>query len=125
MKEVRETDFMLYEKSNGILIARYKPGFFVNLEVAKQIVAERIEFTGKEKVVVLIYDEGLTNVSREARLYLASKEANKYIKAGAIINKSPLTSVLGNFFIKLNKPVIPCKLFSNEANAIKWLMENS
>ncbi|MGC4233513.1 MAG: hypothetical protein QM594_11090 [Niabella sp.] len=124
MKQVQETDFMLYEKDDGILKAKYKPGVFVNLKAAKQIVADRLRFTGKEDLVVLIYDDGITNIDREARVYLASKEANKHIKAGVIINKSPVTSVVGNFFIKLNKPAIPCKLFSSEQKAVKWLTEN-
>lgn len=124
MKQVHETDYMVYEKNNYILKAKYKPGVLVDLKIAKQIVSDRLKFTGKEDLVVLIYDEGITNVDREARLYLASEEANKHIKAGAIINKSPFTSVVGNIFIKLNKPAIPCKLFSNEEKAVKWLVDN-
>lgn len=124
MGQVYETDYMVYEKGDHILKAKYKPGVFVDLEVAKQIVIDRMKFTGEEGFVVLIYDEGITNISGEARQYLASKEANEYIMAGAIINESPVTSIIGNIFVKLSKPAIPCKLFSNEEKAIDWLAEN-
>ncbi|HMR82058.1 MAG TPA: hypothetical protein PKE30_02965 [Niabella sp.] len=124
MNQIHETMYMLYEKDNKILKAKYKPGIYVDYEIAKQIVEDRISFTGNENLAVLIYDEGITNITREARMYLASKQANRHIRAGAIINKSPVTSVLGNFFIIVNKPSVPCKLFRNEAKAIKWLTEH-
>jgi hypothetical protein len=59
--------------------------------------------------------------SRECRAYFASDEAAKIQSAGALLISSPLSRLIGNFFIGLNKPKFPTTLFTNEYEAIKWL----
>lgn len=124
MNQIFETTYVFYEISDGVLKAKYKPGTYIDVGIAKQIVEERNEVVKNKSMPVIIYDEGIMNITTEARNYLASKEANKHLKAGAIINKSAITSVLGNFFINMNKPSLPAKLFRTEEQAIKWLKDN-
>jgi len=34
---------------------------------------------------------------------------------------SPLSQALGNMLMGLNRPAIPCRLFTSELEALKWL----
>jgi hypothetical protein len=45
------------------------------------------------------------------------------VSAFAIIIQSPLSRVIGNFFMGLNKPRVPARLFKSEKEAVKWLKE--
>ena len=43
--------------------------------------------------------------------------------AVALIVGTPLSRMLGNLILMVNKPRFPVKLFNNEADAVAWLLE--
>ncbi len=36
---------------------------------------------------------------------------------------SPISSMIGNFFIRISKPLVPTKIFTDEAKAKEWLKQ--
>jgi hypothetical protein len=38
-----------------------------------------------------------------------------------LIIGGPLSRIIGNFFLSVNKPLYPARLFDNEASALAWL----
>jgi hypothetical protein len=64
---------------------------------------------------------GLVAMDREARLFFAGEETAKVESAAALIIDSLLSRAIGNFFMGLNKPIIPTRLFTSEAEALAWL----
>ena len=116
-----DTPYVHYEVRDNILIATYKKGIRVNLEIAKKIVQDRLTFTGNKPMVALIYNQGVISMDKEARDYLSSSAGIEGLKAGAIILDSTFTSILGNFILSVSKPKIPAKMFKNVSQAIKWL----
>lgn len=63
----------------------------------------------------------IKSMDREARRFFAGPECAKAESAAALVIGSPITKAIGNFFLGLNKPIIPTRLFTNEADAIVWL----
>lgn len=61
------------------------------------------------------------SVGTEARKVAASEENNKYTIADAFVTDSVALKIVGNFYIRYDKPVRPTKLFTNEEDALKWL----
>jgi hypothetical protein len=61
------------------------------------------------------------SVDRKSREYISGKEAMKTARSLAIIIKSPMSKVVGNFLIGLNKPPYPIKMFTSKDEAIGWL----
>ena len=61
------------------------------------------------------------SVSREAREFFAGEETGKIISAIGLIIKSPISRVIGNFYLSVNRPSFPVKLFTSEEEAIRWL----
>jgi hypothetical protein len=43
------------------------------------------------------------------------------MSAVAIVVDTPLTRTMGNFFLAVNKPVAPTRLFEDEGSAVAWL----
>jgi hypothetical protein len=121
MIPVLDTAYVRFEFDGDILIATYKKGRTITLEAARDIVRERIEFTEGQPVGVLLVDRGVSSFDKAARDYLASSEGTRFIKAGAILCEGPATAIIGNFIIKVNKPTIPVRLFTNKERAIGWL----
>lgn len=69
----------------------------------------------------------LTNVvrmTRECRTHFASAQHAATFSRAALIVTSPISKVIGNFFLGLNKPVKPTRLFTNKEEALRWLLES-
>jgi hypothetical protein len=59
-------------------------------------------------------------LSREARTVYASSGPTAQ-SAVALLVESPLSRVIGTFFLGLNKPLVPTRLFATEREAAAWL----
>jgi hypothetical protein len=117
----QEEKYVHLEIEESILIGTYKKGLRITLPIAKSIVESRLKFTNNEEMPALVYNQGVVSMDKLARDFLSSIDGVKGLKAGAIILDSPFTSLLSNFFIKVNKPKIPARTFTSKAAALKWL----
>ena len=66
----------------------------------------------------------LTNVvkmSQECRKHFAGPEHARVFSKCALIVTSPLSKIIGNFFLGANKPLKPTRLFTNVDEGLKWL----
>ena len=57
----------------------------------------------------------------EVRVFSASPESHIYTLADAIAYDSLAHKLIGNFYIKHNKPSVPTKIFPTKEEAIAWL----
>ena len=62
-------------------------------------------------------------MSYEARHHFSVKDRDSKTCAFGILIGSTTSRVLGNFYLGINKPTVPTKLFDNEEEAIKWLKQ--
>lgn len=115
-----KNELVSMELVNQILIGEIKSEL-VDLEVAKSAVKFRLEKFGDKFYPFLINIKTVKHVTKEAREYLASKDGCEKVSASAILINSAIASMVGNFFIKINKPLVPTKLFTDKTLAIQWL----
>ena len=118
-----DTPYVLYEIRDNILIATYKKGVKIDLDIARKIVSDRRAVMGNKSMPVMVLNQGVISMDKEARDYLSSPDANRGLIAGAIISDSVFTSILSNFFLSVSKPKIPAKLFTSQDQAMKWLQK--
>ena len=118
-------DFLEMKYEDRVLIGKFinKETYF-NMELAKRMVRERIEFTKGEKHYMCLYASNFTYAGNDVRKFM-SNEGAENILAGAFIVNSAFSSVFFNFFIKVsgmgNKT--PMKCFTTEESAIEWIEE--
>ena len=87
---------------------------------------ERVrDILGKAKTRVLIDMTAISRISKEARDYFANERTASIQRATALLISSPASRVIGNFFMGLNKPISPTRLFTDPREAIKWLQTYS
>ena len=108
------------ELEDEIVIATWESSS-VDLILAQRAVRYRLEATDHKSYPILINIRPIKNISKPARDFLASPEGSKGIISAAILVDSPLSSLIGNFFLNINKPLKPTKVFSDETEAKKWL----
>lgn len=115
-----DNEYSKIELSNGIIIATWKASF-IDLNIAKNAVSSRLSVTARQNYPVLIKMKSVKGSTKEARDFLSSEKGSDGVIAGAILVDSIVENMLATFFIYLNKPGIPTKIFKDESKAIEWL----
>jgi hypothetical protein len=93
------------------------------LDGAREVIAATTKITKGKKCPVLADLRRVRSISREARQYYAGEESAQAVAAVALLVGSPISRMSGNFFLALNKPSFPVRLFTLESEAIEWLRE--
>jgi len=91
------------------------------LEAAQENMAAIAEFAVEKKRPVLIDMRAIAGIEREARLYYADGGGRRVATAAALLIGSPVSRVIANFLIRLNRPPLPIQLFASEEAAVTWL----
>lgn len=76
---------------------------------------------GGRRLPMLLDTRASRGLDRDARLYYVRPEAARQLAALAMLIDSQIGRILGNFFMTVNKPPFPLRLFTSEADAIIWL----
>lgn len=123
MTDMLDTPYVNFQIKDSILHATYKKGIKINLDIAKKIVESRLEVTNGVIYPVVIFNQGVISMDKGARDFLASKDGTKGVKAAAMMLDSAFSSFLGNFYLSVNKPPMPVRIFTNTKAAISWLQK--
>lgn len=117
---VLETVFMTYG-DDGILRIRINDGAVIGIAQAK-LQFEMIErLCGENKIAVLVDGSASHTITKEAQEFAANNVGNRI--ATAVVNPNPFSKLTLNLFLGIFRPATPFRMFSNEANAMKWLKE--
>jgi hypothetical protein len=73
------------------------------------------------KAGCLVDMRGLRSMTREARQYYGGEEPPRRFTGVALVVGSPLNRAIGNFFLGLNRPRMPTRLFDTVEDARAWL----
>lgn len=115
-----ENDFAIFYAIDGVMHFIYKQGVNLDLSAAKEVVADRLRAQENRSFPVICDVRGVKSINKEARDYLA-KEGSQQIEAVAMIVGSPARKVMSNFYLAVNKPEVPTKLFISEEEAFDYL----
>lgn len=122
--KVYENHQIKMEIIDGVLHAHYKAGLQLNLEDAKNLVAERVKLCEGKEYPFLIYDGGVVSMDRDARIFFSSYEGTKGIAMAAFVETSVFSKMLINFFLRLTKPNVKSRAFNNVSDALNWIKKN-
>ncbi|MDO9184636.1 MAG: hypothetical protein Q7W13_01395 [Bacteroidia bacterium] len=121
-KMLLENEHAKFVIEDGILIGSFKCEF-VDLDLANKITGYRLELQNGKNFPILSNIKAVKSSTKSARDFLASEEGCKGVVAAAVLIDSPISSMIGNFFIRVSKPLRPTKIFTNETEAKKWLAQ--
>ncbi|MFO0626628.1 MAG: hypothetical protein U0325_13520 [Polyangiales bacterium] len=107
-----------------VVRGRFLPGVEVALPDAVENVAATARLTGGRTLPALIDLRALRAQSAEARAYLAGPEATRVANAVALLIGSPLSCMVGNFYLGFNRPEVPTRLFTSHDEALAWLEQH-
>tara|TARA_Y100001972_G_scaffold125712_1_gene177544 strand:- start:1848 stop:2243 length:396 start_codon:yes stop_codon:yes gene_type:complete len=105
---------------NGIMKCSFYDLHELTLEITRHLVAKRIEHSNGISYPCLFDISRIKHSTKEARDYLAN-EGNELVTASAILVDSAVLKMAANFYVSVNKPVKPTRLFTDKQTALDWL----
>ncbi|MCE9538424.1 MAG: STAS/SEC14 domain-containing protein [Bacteroidetes bacterium] len=106
---------------DGICYTVVKPNAIVNLQDAQENSNSVKEISGDTIYPLLVNLIKIKSISKEARDHFSMQNRTPGVCAIAMLIRSPVSRVIGNFFIGMNRSAVPTKLFTVESEAILWL----
>jgi hypothetical protein len=122
-KQVRTRAATHFLGDDGIVRAILDEGAEETLADAKASVEAVFQVSNGTKRPLLVDLRKVKSQDRGARVYYSGPESLSSSLGIAILMGSPISRMLGNFFLGFSKPKVPLKLFTSEADAIQWLKE--
>jgi hypothetical protein len=107
---------------DGIVFSEYKVEI-LDLEAAVGCVALRMQLVGDQSYPTLIDGRKVKDIYKDARDYFSSDAGSEGISASALITASVVGRFIGSFFLKINRPSVPIKIFNNVEEAVAWLKQ--
>lgn len=114
--------YTIIKRSDKIIQIDFKSGFNIALDDAKIIVKTLEKIKEEEKCLFLVVFEEDNTFSKETREYISSDAVSNIIKADAFVIKGLALEILGQGYLKINKPNRPTRLFKSAAIAALWLL---
>ena len=109
-------------RADGILVYHPRPNLMIDLDAAR-LILEYGRILVDHPVPVLVHMGPVRRVTREARAFFTSDDYTQLAAQSALLVSSPISRVISNFFIGLNKPRYPLRIFTDETSAVAWLRE--
>ena len=103
---------------DGILRIVNKPGVVVSIDDVEENIVWVSGLLSGRKVPALIDVRQTRYIERKARLRLSKL---RMLRAEAVVIESAVSTMIGNFFMGINRLSVPSKLFTCEADALAWL----
>lgn len=112
--------FYTWIDDNGVAKTVVKKMAEIDLEdaIENSIVVNAL---AKDKKYPLIVDlRELKTMSKDARKHFAIKDRETNVVAIALLVESSLSKMFANFYLGINRPKVPVKLFNSSYKAEQW-----
>lgn len=112
---------LVWVDDDGILNILNKENVAITIELHRLTYNNLRVLAQGKRHPVLVDLRPIRSMDKASRDFSASEEHAGIMTAVALIVGSPLSRALGNFFLGLNTPPFPVKIFSDEVKARRWL----
>jgi hypothetical protein len=123
MNKIEIRAFSTWLDDNGICYTVVKPNAVISIEDAIQNTASVKEVSEGKVYPLLVNIKEINSISKEARDHFTMQNREPGVNSIGLLMKSPVSRIIGNFFLGLNKSTVPVKLFTDEEKAITWLKQ--
>jgi hypothetical protein len=113
----------VYAEADGTVVLRFRPGSLVTVETVPEVIRAHVAVARGAKQRTLADVSGLKFADLESRQMAAGPEVAAVTSRMALLVGDPVSRILGNFFLRVSRPLYPTRIFTDEASARRWLAE--
>jgi hypothetical protein len=121
METQTSTSRIWFDSGTRIMHVEARSGAVFDVEQALENKEASIRLADGKKFLLLFSSEGDIVTTPAMRNLSATAEYNDNLNAVALVSANAAMKILGNFYLRLNRPVVPTRFFSNKADAAEWL----
>lgn len=120
MASERGTDrpFSVQLDDHDVAHIRFEPNADLRIEHITEIMRAVDDIRDGRHVPVMVHMEHVRTADREARNAAARADTGSAV---TLITDSPIGRMIGNFYMLVNKPRTPTKMFTSEQDAFRWI----
>lgn len=113
--------FVVHKMDSGCLRIDWEQNVEIQDEDALEVVDALSELCEDKPRPLLVNLQTMRSVSKNARgIFGELKEVSRV----ALLVRTALSRTIGSFFIGLNRGTYPTRMFTDEAKALEWLLDN-
>ncbi len=109
------------ERKDGIVNVHFKERVEITIELQGKLYDIYNEICGDDKKPFLFTASNYVSINKETREHSIIMEALYPGLASAVVAPSIAYKLIANFYLLINKPKSPYKVFNEEEEAIEWL----
>jgi hypothetical protein len=118
----RETEKIKFTlRPDNITQIECAPNTIMTLELGKLSTKMMSEIVNQNPLPLLCDLTNVVKMEQECRRHFAGPEHAAVFTKCALIVTSPISKIIGNFFLGANKPLRPTRLFTNVEEGLIWL----
>lgn len=123
MESVELRTAFIERLGDNMLCTRYKRGFIIEEEDAKEIDDIQFQMTGGKETLLVVDILGIDNrVSKDAKDFFTKKgKMLPHTKGVAIVQEEDQSNLKTSFLSNWIKPIYPTETFQSRKAAIDWL----
>lgn len=107
---------------SGVVVARIRAGVIQSVSDARENVHVCVDVSSGTKRPLLVDISRCEPLEPEVRhFYSGEVLGESFLALGLLIGASPLGTMMGNVYLRIARPGIPTRLFTNESEAMTWL----
>ena len=119
-----ENSYCRYWLQEGILFVFTKPIVFLDLAIARLIVADRIRVQGDDSFLIFCDSRGVRDSSKDARDFLAL-DGSLLVEAVAIYDDRRVMGTVSSYYLMRSRPLVPTEFFNDRQEGIDFLRKGS
>jgi len=108
-------------RPDSIMQIECTPNTFMSLDEGRLSTQVVGEMTGGKPLPLLCDLTNVVKMDQACRKHFAGPEHAAVFTNCALIVTSPISKIIGNFFLGANKPLRPTRLFTSVEDGLKWL----
>ena len=109
-------------RDEGIVVTRIEAGVQQSLADARVNLAATVDACARQKRPLLVDISRCLPLEPEVRHYYTGKLlVDSFSALGLLIEASPFGRMMGNVYLRVARPGVPTRLFTDEASAFQWL----
>lgn len=110
--------------TDGVLHQTYIPGAEISIEDSwQELKIYKSTFCRDIRRPIIVDISNIKTVSKKSRDIYSSKEMGQTISAAALIVNSPVSRIMGNFYVGISKTKMPVRMFATNKDAKNWLKD--
>ena len=108
-------------RPDNIVSIECRPNSTMTLEDGKMSTKVVGEIVNGNPLPLLCDLTNVVKMSQDCRKHFAGPEHARVFSRCALIVNSPISKIIGNFFLGANMPLKPTRLFTSVDEGLKWL----